>query len=271
MSDDLKVFRELLLWLWQTHEKPWEYRHDQAKFIADSYGLAESSLLTDTELEVCLPSEDNVNVGFPDRRYFYLTPVTEGRIMVPRIQLKCDFGRNIPEIRCRLDLFLLDDDLGLQSLGYRFESPEGQNIEAVGVHHYYHIQLIQPPISRIDWLPETQPAFPIDADDPVKLVLGLLISLYGLDYLGTVMREANNVWRLDRYINGIPHTKFGIFEWYRLVEIGDPPRYSEGYTIKSNLNDFDNYIHGKYPGCKIKGITHSMFDALNPAAKKNFP
>jgi hypothetical protein len=271
MGDDLKVFRDLVLWLWQTHEKPWEYSNKTAQLIADKYRLVNSAFTTDKELEIYLPSIDNVDVSFPKNQYFYLTPVTESKIMVPRLQLKCDFGRNIPEIRCRLELFLFNDNLEIQSLGYRFESPEGQNIGGAGVHHFYHIQLIRTLPSTLDWLPETQPAFPIDADDPVKLLLGLLISLYGLDYLGTIKKGANNVWGLDEYIDNFPHSKFGEFEWYRRVEIGDPVRHTESYKITSNLDEFYRNIRGKYHVCNIIAITHNAFEALKDADKKKFP
>jgi hypothetical protein len=105
MSDELRAFRDLILWLGQTHEKPWEYKDSTAQVIVEEYNLLTNHVKYD-ELEKYLPSENNVTASFPESRYFYLTPVTDRRIMVPRIQLKCDFGRNIPEIRCRLELFL---------------------------------------------------------------------------------------------------------------------------------------------------------------------
>ena len=168
-------------------------------------------------------------------------------------------------------MFLVDDDINVKSLGYRFESPEGKNNQNAGVHHYYHIQMIQPPTCRIDWLPETQPAFPLDADNPVKLLLCVLVSLYGLDYLGTIIREAHNIWKLGDYAAGVPHTKFGPFKWYRLVEVGDPVRHIEGYKITSNINDFEEHTRRRYTGCGLKGITKSAFDALHDAEKKNYP
>lgn len=222
MSNDLRVFRELILWLWQTHQRPWGYENESAQLIVETQELLNDSINTPEELEYYLPSEDKVCSSFRLNRYFYLTPVTESRIMVPRIQLESDFSRNIPEIRCRLELFLLDHDLNIKSLGFRLETPEGMNDQYIGIHHYYHIQLIEPPTLRVDCLPKTQPAFPLDADNPVGLILGLLLSLYGLDYLGKILKEAHNIWKLREYIDGIPHARFESFEWYRLVEVGDP-------------------------------------------------
>jgi hypothetical protein len=270
MVDDLIVFRELILWIWQTHEKPWGYSNQNARRIVESNNLHVSSFSSGDDLEANLPSANNVSASFGSR-HLYLTPVTQSRVMVPRIQMDCDFGRYIPEVRFRLELFLLNDNAQLQSLGYRFESPEGSGIQDVGAHHYYHIQLIQSPPSMVDWLPDTQPAFPIDADDPVKLLLGILLSLYGLDYLGEVLRDAHNIWGLDGYINGIPRAKFGQFEWYKLIEIGDPVKHIEGYKITSNLEYFDDFIHGKYAGCRIKGITRSAFEALGVGERKTYP
>lgn len=272
MKDDLKVFRDLVLWLWQSHTKPGNYDNERAKLLFDEFGLAAEAINNADELEAYLPSEDKVDAAFPTHRYFYLAPITERLVMLPRIHLKCDFGRNIPEIRCRLELFLLNDDLDIQSLGYRFESPEGLNDHGAGIHHYYHIQMIQPPTSlvEIDWLPVTQPAFPINADDPVKLILILLVSLYGLDYLWKILRECN-IWGLDDYIKGITCITFGTLEWYKLVEVGDPTRHIEPYNITSNVNDFVPYIKGKYPGCRVKGISRTRFDGFKDIEKKKYP
>lgn len=269
MDHDLRIFRELVLWLWHTHERPWEYSHGTAKLIAEDIHF-QDTFNNYEELERCLPTEDNVCSEF-GRRFLYLNPITESRLMVPRIQLKCNFGRNIPEVRCRLELFLLGDDANIKSLGYRLESPEGQNTQGQGVHHYYHFQMIQPPTCTIDWLPETQPAFPLDADHPVKLLLCLLVSLYGLDYLGTILRNAPNILDLNEHVNHFPHTTFGTFEWYKLVEIGQPVRHTEGYKISANLNDFDTFINARYRGCNIRPITKSKFDALDNRQKHNYP
>jgi hypothetical protein len=271
MSEDLRVFRELILWLWQ-QKKPWEYESSNQTInsIVQSSKLQTNTFYADTELEAYLPSEEKVDASFPKNRYLCLSPVTESRIMIPRITLKCDFGKNIPEIRCRLELFLLANDTTLQSLGYRFESPEGKNDQGAGVHHYYHIQIIQPPTSRLDWLPDTQPAFPINADNPVKLILSLLISLYGRGYLGTILKESR-IKGLEEYVRGIPCMDFAVFEWYKLIEVGNPVKHTEGYRITSNEGEFETFIRGRYAGCNIKGITRTSYDALPTIQKKQYP
>lgn len=270
MTDDLKVFRELILWLWQSHKKLWEYDNQQIQLIVQTPELQAASFSADTELAACLPSHDKVDASFPDKRYLYLSPVTKGRIMVPRMHLKCNFGRNIPEVRCRLELFLLANNSELQSLGYRFESPEGKNDQDAGIHHYYHVQLIQPPTSSVEWLPEKQPSFPLNADNPVKLILSLLISLYGLDYLGTISRDAG-IQDLDKYIKKIACIEFGAIEWYRLVEIGNPIKHMEGYRFTAAVTEFETDIRKKYPGCKIRGISHTKYAALKGAEQKKYP
>ena len=270
MTDDLKVFRELILWLWHSHQRPWDNDNKSVKIIVERSQAQANSFSGDRELEVYLPSEEEVSASFPTNRFFYLSPVTHKRVMVPRIHLKCDFGRNIPEIRCRLELFLLDEKLELQSLGYRFESPEGKNDHGAGLHHYYHIQMIQPPTQplSISWLPEVQPAFPTNADDPVKLMLGMLISLYGLGYLETISREAD-VWNLKKYIDGFTCIRFDQFQWYRIVEIGE--KHSESYNIKSDLQEFEDYIRRKYAGCKIRGITNTKYSSYKKSQQKQYP
>ncbi len=272
MDNDLRVFRELVLWLWQTHEKPWEYSHKGALYISQDLLRLNQTLRSFEELETLLPSEEVVCGGFGGR-YLYLNPVIEGRLMVPRIQINYDFGRNIPEIRCRLEMFLIDkdDESPLKSLGCRFESPEGQNDQGKGIHHYYHIQIIQPPTSNITWLPVNQPAFPLNADNPVKLLLCVLVSLYGLGYMDEVIGNANHIHGLKKYFDEDFHNKFGPFLLYRQVEIGDPVKHKESYQVESSTTEFEEWVKNKYTGCTVKGITKSAFDSTPSRNRKNFP
>lgn len=74
---------------------------------------------------------------------------------------------------------------GLESLLIRFETDEGGLQEgSSGAHDFCHAQLCNSIDSSIkastpSWLPDSQPSFPVDADDQVSLVLCMLTSLYG--------------------------------------------------------------------------------------------
>lgn len=66
------------------------------------------------------------------------------------------------------------------SIALRFETDEGSG---GGSHDYCHVQICRSigrhPATNSSWLPESEPAFPLDADNQVSLVLCLLTSLYG--------------------------------------------------------------------------------------------
>ena len=77
----------------------------------------------------------------------------------------------------------------LVGLGFRIESPERycQNGDQEGIHDFYHAQLIKgigygPSLDTPDWLPCTQPSFPLWAVDPIDAVLNLVLTLYGRKY-----------------------------------------------------------------------------------------
>ena len=86
-------------------------------------------------------------------------------------------------------LTMLDDHDVLRSLAVRFETSEGDPDDNLGKHDFLHAQLcnyIYNSDGRIiakaktpDWLPTSQPSFPLDADNQVGLVLCMLTSLYG--------------------------------------------------------------------------------------------
>lgn len=82
-------------------------------------------------------------------------------------------------------LIMTNEVCDFESLLIRFETDERrlQNGSA-GAHDFYHAQLCNSIDSRIKastppWLPDSQPSFPMDADDQISLVLCMLISLYG--------------------------------------------------------------------------------------------
>jgi len=119
-----------------------------------------------------------------DRGYFlYLWPITKGGYYLPIMTLKYDFVEENSEARFRVALFCLHGDQPKAS-AYRFETSEGK-----GKHDYCHAQLITSfakhkyPLPCEEWLPVDQPAFCLDAKEPISLLMNLLISLYGFEYV----------------------------------------------------------------------------------------
>ena len=182
------LMRDVLLWLqdrcgtWERNPSgPASRFHDR---VRESYlgfsGIELEGLLTNrVEFD---SSEQN--------RYLFLEPINEGRGIVPVLSFRYDFRGENAELRLRLALFVPHDN-ALAAIGCRFEPPEGP-----GDHDYYHAQMCRafqkggkelpccPP-----WLPESWPAFHLKADDPVTLLICMVISLYGLRLAGELQQE----------------------------------------------------------------------------------
>lgn len=183
MARDLTFFREILVWAFDQSRPSYVAPDDNLGLIIGETYQRYRPIMDSATLERCLPTEDRTNASFADLGVFlYLRPPNRASNTVPIISVRSDFGRSLPEVRIQLLLFVLDEHANLQSLGYRFETPEGP-----GRHNFYHIQPIRtlfgmpnaPATTTPAWFPDTHPTFPIDATDPVSLPFNLLISLYG--------------------------------------------------------------------------------------------
>ena len=86
-------------------------------------------------------------------------------------------------------LVTLDEtNQALNGIGFRMETPESANT-SIGIHDFYHAQLIQRFSPKqfsdklqtkcLNWLPGSQPSFPLPANCPVTLLLCLIVTLYG--------------------------------------------------------------------------------------------
>ncbi len=114
-------------------------------------------------------------------RFLFLEPVIDKTIL-PLLTLET--SDQWVHFRVYVLLTMLDKYAGLQSLAIRFETDEGGLESGHGSHDFCHAQLCR----RIngttlattpDWIPESQPSFPLDAENQVGLVLCMLTSLYG--------------------------------------------------------------------------------------------
>ena len=120
-------------------------------------------------------------------RFLHLEPI-KGKNMLPIVTMQstdqwCHF-------RIYALLTMLDNCSALQSLAIRFETDEGdaQQECGIGSHDFCHAQLCKcitrdVEASTPDWLPDSQPSIPLDADNQVGLVLCMLTSLYGGGYV----------------------------------------------------------------------------------------
>ena len=113
----------------------------------------------------------------------YLEPIEKERIL-PLITIQSD--HDWVHFRVYALLAKLNDAANLKSLAIRFETDEGgyKKNGPKGAHDFCHAQLCNTisesiPVYAPEWLPDSQPSFPLDANDQVSLVLCMLVSLYG--------------------------------------------------------------------------------------------
>ena len=189
-DSDPGLLAELLLWVFDNFEKSNRNNLFSAKAkkiikeIENRYLKFESR----ERLRQLLPSDARREADSnKSKRYVYFMPVDEGGPIIPIMTFGYNLSRSsppIPEVRFRVGLFLMDSTQDLKSIGFRFEAPEGE-----GIHHYYHAQMItgfskgDASLNSLNWLPESQPAFSLDAKNSVELFICLLVSLYGLEII----------------------------------------------------------------------------------------
>jgi hypothetical protein len=176
------LVRQILVWLDNRHSRwqrgpqgPASDLHERVHRILIPFSEAQLEGLLLKKLEF-----DSLQMN----RYLFLEPIDEGASIVPVLSFGYSFQRSKAELRLRLALFVPHDN-DLAAIGFRFEPPEGP-----GTHNYYHAQMFRefhgggagpclpscPP-----WLPTSRPAFHLKADDPVTLLISMVISLYGID------------------------------------------------------------------------------------------
>ncbi|HUS70918.1 MAG TPA: hypothetical protein VM075_09130 [Anaerolineae bacterium] len=195
MTTNVETLRDLFLALWQMQRSAWFSRDPQWKLsqrARDTYDRLVTpwppieekrltSLFTDRE-------ELSINFGSPDGNkldVLYLPEVSRQRGFVPVLCFEWDTTRVPQRVSSKIMLVTLREcqyadrhSSDLCGIGFRLESGEGH-------HGFYHSQLQRnldfgPRITCPDWLPQTQPSFPISANCPVTLVLCVLLSLYGV-------------------------------------------------------------------------------------------
>ena len=115
--------------------------------------------------------------------YLYLEPIKK-RTILPLVTIQS--SDEWVHFRIYALLTMLDDNMDIQALAIRFETDEScpDPTGSVGSHDFCHAQLCETigsvaKATTPEWLPTSQPSFPLDADDQVTLVLCMLTTLYG--------------------------------------------------------------------------------------------
>lgn len=151
-------------------------------------------------------------------KVLYLPPLEKDNQFLPILSPYCNFNDQQIIARFRVMLVCLDDcfdyNRKVNGIGFRMETPENLNRSEEshrneGIHDFYHAQLIQKfnqpkldnglQISCPCWIPETQPSFALPANCPVKLLICLVITLYGKKYCKSFFFE-NNICDIHQHL-----------------------------------------------------------------------
>ena len=112
--------------------------------------------------------------------FIYLKPIMDHSWLVPIMAFQYHIEDDTVEASIRLALMMEVGGL-IKAIGYRYETGKGK-------HDYCHVQHIREfdtsrTIPTEKWIPERSPAIPVDAGGPVGLLICVLGSLYGLEYV----------------------------------------------------------------------------------------
>ena len=176
-----KTLNDILLWAAQrgdniqgTPDQVQEIQEQTATYYRRISGRELEALLSAGVEGIISMSEKNA--------FIYLPPVEKGNCIVPILCVDYDYATNTPEVTLRIALFLIDNGGNQKAIGYRFETGHGERR-----HRYHHIQHIdqlgKQKLQGSEWIPTEYPAIPIDAQDPIDLVVCMLVCLYDLEIL----------------------------------------------------------------------------------------
>jgi len=194
MTLDETAIHRLLLWVVKSEEVAQRKGSYPEKLLPLRESLAGAYRpCTFSQLEGLL-RKSNRKLNLEDHgAYIFLDPIAD-EAAVPVASFNFDFSAKPPVLRIRVAVFGSPERNGTaasaaRSIAFRLEPPEGTS----GVHSYPHLQLISgftkdgasiPGIP--DWMPDSQPAWPLDSRGPFALLCCLMIGLYGAEYINAM-------------------------------------------------------------------------------------
>ena len=150
---------------------------------------------------------EHVEVDFSQSQrgqVLYLPPLEKNPHCIPILSLYCQLNNQQSIAKLRVMLVCLDANQEPYGIGFRLETPESMNqgdnaTNSDGIHDFHHAQLIRTfgqskldnklRVCSPDWLPTTQPSFPLPANCPVTLLLCLIVTLYGRKFYNRFVAE----------------------------------------------------------------------------------
>jgi hypothetical protein len=147
---------------------------------------------------------------FADAQFVHLEAIDKDGWILPLLSIKWDFATHPVEFRIRIALFMLNRtgaEQWTQAIAFRVEASEGIDSR----HCYPHAQLIRKwdvggtrfPIPGPQWLPESFPAWPLDAAEvsPMGLLIAVFVTLYGKRFIDKLV-AAPFRGQLTQYFQG---------------------------------------------------------------------
>lgn len=196
----IRALRDLLLTIYEEQKSDWSEQtltgrkpSDKARDFYRQYSYNVWHQVEEREFEKWLKeSPDKLEVNFSKRKaILFLPPLEKDGDFVPILNMECEVGETINSMSLYV-LLVQEREEGKKprGLAFRFESPENEHYEEEsneGLHDFYHVQFIKgfeygPEFEIPQWVPMSQPSFPLLADDPLTLVFALLMTLYGKKY-----------------------------------------------------------------------------------------
>lgn len=187
-------FRNLVKALYEEQRSYWASEHKDWEPTQKALHIKQTIFswvwmgIDEKTLEDLLKSD---RIDFAQKYVLFLPPFAghEEADFVPAISIEYKNGSKCFSIRSIMVTTTSRKPILSRAICFRIESPTGDcQPSKKGTHDFYHVQLIRkfgygPPIDEtIDWLPETQPAFPIYAYEPIDALLCLILTLYGCAY-----------------------------------------------------------------------------------------
>ena len=176
----------------------------QTKIYENYHSLA----LSINDIPLSYKFIENTDISMKDKNQFLHLEPTEDKTIFPVITIQST--EKWLHFRIYALLIMFDCDSSLQTLAIRFETDEGdgQKGSAIGSHDFCHAQFCKSLTSKIrattpKWIPDSQPSFPLDAEDQISLVLCMLTSIYGGAHVLRKLNESGVRIRLQSYINKV--------------------------------------------------------------------
>ncbi len=235
MTKPSDALKDLLILLFKKQESAWGKRNPKDK--PSCQALKTYNAIKDKWIPITLKEIESLfNKSQQDfskwGKVLYLPPLKKNGCFVPVLSLDCKWDQKQPSARLKVMLVYRgdynDENQKPYGIGFRLETPESTNqaettTSKVGIHDFHHAQLIKKfgkkkldrklQICCPDWLPESQPSFPLPAKCPVSLFFCLIATLYGRN------------------------------EYFDYRDMFPKQKHYHGYNVRDHLKELDQWIN----------------------------